>query len=158
MVTNTNTNKQASGENACIWKCTPPRDSRQGCVPPSRRVKRKIQWGCCSDMSTLLVSSMWQAIFCAFATRVGSWIAVPEYNILVVICWKWLFVLVSSVLLLALATATAVAPRGLSYWMQAPLLHQLCRLISFRTSQHAGIVRFGTLSNTSSRTGAPLRW
>jgi hypothetical protein len=64
-----------------------------------------------------------------------------------VICCNWLFVLVSSVLLLALATATAVAPRGHSYWMQAPLLHQLCRLISLRTSQLAGIVRFGTLSN-----------
>ena len=34
---------------------------------PSRRAKRKIQWGCCSDMSTLLVTSMWQTIFCAFA-------------------------------------------------------------------------------------------
>ena len=68
-------------------------------------------------------------------------------NQLVVMCCYWLFVLVSSVLLLALATATAVAPRGHSYWMQAPLLHQLRRQISLRTSQLAGIVRFGTLSN-----------
>jgi len=89
-------------------------------------------------MSTLLVTSMWQT-------------TVPEYNILVVICCNWLFVLVSSVLLLALATATAVAPRGHSYWMQAPLLHQLCRLISLRTSQLAGIVRFGTLSNIKAK-------
>ena len=148
MVTNTNTNKQASlgiwGNFMHLEVHPASRFEARACTPLP---KRKIQWGCCSDMSTLLVTSMWQTIFCAFANRVGSWIAVPEYNILVVICCNWLFVLVSSVLLLALATATAVAPRGHSYWMQAPLLHQLCRLISLRTSQLAGIVRFGTLSN-----------
>jgi len=141
------------GENACIWKCTPPRDSRQGRVPPSRRAKiKKIEWGCCPEMSTLLVTSKWQTIFCAlanrgFASAPGS--QSPEYNILVVIRCNCLFVLVSSVLLLALATATPVAPRGHSYCTRASLLLQLCRLMSFRTSQLAGIVRFGTLSNTS---------
>jgi len=83
-------------------------------------------------------------------TLIVAWRRARRCSILVVICCYWLFVLVSSVLLLALATATAVAPRGHSYWMQAPLLHQLCRLISLRTLQLAGIVRFGTLSNRRS--------
>jgi len=102
----------------------------RACPPPSRRVK--------SSMGLLF----WHEHIFGH-----SWIAVPEYNVVVVVCWNWLFVLVSSVLLLALATATAVAPRGHSYWTKAPLLHQLCRLISLRTSQLAGIVRFGTLSD-----------
>jgi len=101
-------------------------------------------------MSTLLVTSMWHTIFCAlanrdFASAPGS--QSPEYNILVAICCNCLFFLVSSVLLLALATATPVAPRGHSYCTRASLLLQLCRLMSLRTSQLAGIVRFGTLSN-----------
>jgi len=111
-------------------------------------------------MSTLLVTSKWQTIFRAlanrdFASAPGS--QSPEYNILVVICCNCLFVLVSSVLLLVLATAVPVAPRGHSYCARASLLLQLCRLMSLRTSKLAGIVRFGTLSNTSSRTGAALR-
>ena len=68
-----------------------------------------------------------------FASAPGS--QSPEYNIIIVICCNCLFVLVSSVLLLALATATTVAPRGHSYCMRASLLLQLCRLMSLRTSQ-----------------------
>ena len=100
-------------------------------------------------MSTLLVTSVANNILClanrVFASAPGS--QSPEYNILVAICCNCLFFLVSSVLLLALATATPVAPRGHSYCTRASLLLQLCRLMSLRTSQLAGIVRFGTLSN-----------
>ena len=122
----------------------------KGVYPPPEGQKEKIQWGCCPEMSTLLVTSKWQTIFCAlanrdFASAPGS--QSPEYNILVVIRCNCLFVLVSSVLLLALATAIPVAPRGHSYCTRASLLLQLCRLMSLRTSQLAGIVRFGTLSN-----------
>ena len=132
----------------------------RACTPLPKGKKKNFKWGCCPEMSTLLVTSKWQTIFCAlanrdFASSPGS--QSPEYNILVVICCNCLFVLVSSVLLLALATAIPVAPRGHSYCTRASLLLQLCRLMSLRTSQLAGIVRFGTLSNTSSRTGVALR-
>jgi len=97
----------------------------KGVYPLPKGKKKKIQWGCCPEMSTLLVTSMWQTIFCAlanrdFASAPGS--QSPEYNIPVVICCNCLFVLVSSVLLLALATAIPVAPRGHSYCTRASLL------------------------------------
>ena len=87
----------------------------KGVYPPPEGQKEKIQWGCCPEMSTLLVTSMRQTIFCALAKRVfasapGS--QSPEYNIPVVICCYCLFVHVSSVLLLELATAILLRLAG----------------------------------------------
>jgi len=69
----------------------------------------------------------------------------PEYNTLVVICCNCLFVLVSSVLLLALATAVGASQAQLSQAGFAAF--SAVMMMSLRTSQLAGIVRFGTLSN-----------
>jgi len=71
-------------------------------TPPPEGWKEKFQWGCFPETSTLLVTSMWQTVFCALANCVlasapGS--QSTEYNILLMIRCNCLFVRVSSVLI-----------------------------------------------------------
>ena len=119
------------GENVCIRKCPASKFEARASTPlPKGKIKRNERY--------LFPSEGYKV--CGVEAVLTH--AVSSFLFLLFFCSRW---------------QLPLAPRRHSCCKQALLLPQLCRLMSLRTSQLAGIVRSGTLSNTSSRTGAALR-